>query len=114
MHALFASCWTVAELARAQWFTGFPWSAIGYAHVNSLLSYAAPWVGVYGIGFFAAFASSWLAIQLLSKEKTVFLKVKIAVVLLLICFPAIRQENTQGKVLKVNLLQSLEMQLNIL
>ena len=106
MHALFASCWTVAELARAQWFTGFPWSAIGYAHVNSLLSYAAPWVGVYGIGFFAAFASSWLAIQILSKEKTVFLKVKIAVVLLLICFPAIRQEDTQGKVLKVNLLQA--------
>jgi apolipoprotein N-acyltransferase len=106
MHVLFASCWTLAELARAQWFTGFPWSAIGYAHVNSLLSYAAPWVGVYGIGFIAAFVSSWIAIQILTPEKSTFLKIKIAVVLLLISFPAIRQEDELGKVLKVNLLQA--------
>ena len=106
MHAMFASCWTLAELARAQWFTGFPWSAIGYAHVNSLLSYAAPWVGVYGIGFLAACASSWLAIQILSQEKSTFLKIKIAVVLLLISLPAVREEDTQGRMLKVNLLQA--------
>jgi apolipoprotein N-acyltransferase len=106
MHALFASCWTLAELARAQWFTGFPWSAIGYAHVNSLLSFAAPWAGVYGIGFIAAFASSWLASQILTQDKSTYLKIKIAAVLMLISLPAIRQEDTQGKVLIVNLLQA--------
>ncbi|MEG0412829.1 MAG: apolipoprotein N-acyltransferase, partial [Comamonas sp.] len=30
---LFAACWTLAELARGTLWTGFPWGAIGYAHV---------------------------------------------------------------------------------
>ena len=106
MHALFASCWMAAELARAQWFTGFPWGAIGYAHVNGLLSFAAPWVGVYGVGFLAAFASSWLAIQMLSQEKSIILRIKVVVVLLMLSLPAVRDENRQGIVLNVNLLQA--------
>ena len=52
---LFGSLWTIAELARAQWFTGFPWGAIGYAHIDNSLKFIAPYVGVYGIGFVAAF-----------------------------------------------------------
>lgn len=51
---LFAACWTVAELARGVLFTGFPWAASGYAHVDSPLANLAPWVGVYGIGFVAS------------------------------------------------------------
>ena len=58
---LLAAIWTIAEMARAQWFTGFPWAAIGYAQINSGLSFAAPWVGVYGVGFIAAFLAGWLA-----------------------------------------------------
>ena len=51
---MFAALWTLAELARGQWFTGFPWGAAGYAHGNSLLAVYAPWVGVYGMGAIAA------------------------------------------------------------
>ena len=51
---LFASLWTAAELLRGSWFTGFPWGAIGYAHVDGPLAVAAPWVGVYGVGAIAA------------------------------------------------------------
>ncbi len=51
---LFAALWTLAELARGQWFTGFPWGAGGYAHGQSVLSVYAPWVGVYGMGAVAA------------------------------------------------------------
>ncbi len=47
---LFAGCWLLAELARGVIFTGFPWAAAGYAHVDSPLATLAPWVGVYGIG----------------------------------------------------------------
>lgn len=59
VHALiWASCWLVAELARAQFFSGFPWIASGYAHTVGPLAHWAPWVGVYGItalaGLFAA------------------------------------------------------------
>lgn len=50
----FAACWLLAELLRATWFTGFPWGAAGYAHVDGPLAALAPWVGVYGIGFVAA------------------------------------------------------------
>ncbi len=51
---LFAACWMLAELARGVIFTGFPWAASGYAHVDSPLANLAPWVGVYGVGFACA------------------------------------------------------------
>ena len=58
--ALFAALWTLAELMRGRWLTGFPWGAGGYAHVDGALSVWAPWVGVYGMGALAA----WLAMRL--------------------------------------------------
>ncbi len=57
---LFAALWTLAELMRGRWLTGFPWGAGGYAHVDSALVAFAPWVGVYGMGALAA----WLAMRL--------------------------------------------------
>ena len=51
---LWGALWLLAELARAQIFTGFPWGAAGYAHVDGPLVALAPWVGVYGIGAVAA------------------------------------------------------------
>ncbi|MEK8045560.1 apolipoprotein N-acyltransferase [Ideonella margarita] len=68
-HALvnavvFAACWLLAELARGQLFTGFPWIASGYAHTTGPLATLAPWVGVYGIGaaaaLLAAAGAAWL------------------------------------------------------
>ena len=52
--ALFAAAWLLAELARGVLFTGFPWLASGYAHVDSPLGGFAPWIGVYGLGALAA------------------------------------------------------------
>lgn len=57
----FAACWLLAELARAQWFTGFPWIASGYAHTDGPLAALAPWLGVYGIGAVAALCAAALA-----------------------------------------------------
>ena len=54
---VFAALWTLAELARGHWFTGFPWGAGGYAHTGGPLAGYAPWLGVYGLGAVAA----WLA-----------------------------------------------------
>jgi apolipoprotein N-acyltransferase len=51
---VFAALWLLAELLRVTWFTGFPWGAGGYAHVDGPLSVLAPQVGVHGIGFVAA------------------------------------------------------------
>ena len=59
--ACWAALWTLAELMRGQWFTGFPWGAIGYAHVDSGLQGYAAWVGVYGVGGLAAAGAMALA-----------------------------------------------------
>jgi apolipoprotein N-acyltransferase len=45
----FAALWLLAELLRNSWFTGFPWGAGGYAHVDGPLAAYAPWLGVYGL-----------------------------------------------------------------
>ncbi|MCO5108950.1 MAG: apolipoprotein N-acyltransferase [Burkholderiaceae bacterium] len=55
---VFAGCWALAEIARGWLFTGFPWLAIGYAHVDGPLAALAPLVGVYGVCAFAAL-SAW-------------------------------------------------------
>ena len=64
---LFAATWTMAELARGQWLTGFPWGAIGYAHVNGWGGWM-PWLGVYGVGAVAAFLSAGLALSLIQRS----------------------------------------------
>jgi apolipoprotein N-acyltransferase len=64
---LFAATWTMAELARGQWLTGFPWGAIGYAHVNEWAGWM-PWLGVYGVGAVAAFLSAGLALGLIRRS----------------------------------------------
>ena len=58
---LFGALWLLAELMRGQWFTGFPWGAVGYAHVEGWLASAAPWVGVYGLSALAAAGAMRLA-----------------------------------------------------
>jgi apolipoprotein N-acyltransferase len=58
----FAGSWLVAELLRVKWFTGFPWGATGYAHVDGPLAFLAPQVGVHGIGFVAALLAFGLAL----------------------------------------------------
>jgi len=50
----FVALWLLAELLRNSLFTGFPWGAGGYAHVNGPLAGYAPWFGVYGVGALAS------------------------------------------------------------
>ena len=59
---LFGAVWLLAELARGVIFTGFPWVASGYAHVDGPLAALAPWLGVYGIGFVGAVLSAGLGL----------------------------------------------------
>ena len=57
----FAALWMLAELLRGTLFTGFPWGAIGYAHVDSPLRHWLSWVGVYGVSALLAFACMLVA-----------------------------------------------------
>ncbi len=57
----FSALWLLAELLRGTLFTGFPWGAGGYAHVEGPLAALAPWIGVYGIGAVGAAIAFLLA-----------------------------------------------------
>jgi apolipoprotein N-acyltransferase len=59
--ALFAGTWLLAEMARVQIFTGFPWGEGGYAHIDGWARPLAGWVGVHGLTLAAAFVAALLA-----------------------------------------------------
>ena len=95
---VFAACWTGAELARGTWLTGFPWGAVGYAHVDGPLAVFAPWIGVYGLGFGAAVLAALLAgvfqgAVLLSKQ-TLATGVVLAILVPWLSFNAMTYEPT--------------------
>ena len=58
---VFGALWMAAELARGTLWTGFPWGAGGYAHVQGPLAPLARTVGVYGVGLVAAVLAMGLA-----------------------------------------------------
>jgi apolipoprotein N-acyltransferase len=62
---LFAAVWTMAEMARGTWLTGFGWGAVGYAHADGPLAAFIPWMGAYGVGALAAWmaAATVIAVQ---------------------------------------------------
>ena len=59
----FAAVWGLAEVVRGTLWTGFPWGAVGYAHIDSLLQHWAPWVGVYGLCALSAFIAMAFAAE---------------------------------------------------
>ncbi|TFY99472.1 apolipoprotein N-acyltransferase [Ramlibacter rhizophilus] len=102
---LFAAAWLLAELMRGVFFTGFPWGASGYAHVDGPLSELAPWVGVYGIGFVAAVLAALLALMA-SGRRAAWRGAMAAPVLLLaiVALPTLEAAQAGGRV-SVALLQ---------
>ena len=77
----FAALWTLAELLRGSWFTGFPWGAGGYAHVDGPLATFAPWFGVYGIGAISALVAALAVHGLLLKGRQRISTVAMALVI---------------------------------
>lgn len=86
---IFASTWMLAELARGTWLTGFPWGAVGYAHLDGPLASLAPYVGVYGMSFVAAFSAVlllqlWQSLLRKPNNPVIFQTVAMAVLLLVL------------------------------
>ena len=76
--ASFAAAWTMAEMARGTWLTGFGWGAVGYAHVTGPLVAYVPWLGAYGVGALAAWLSAALVLSV--RGKTVWLSLGVSLV----------------------------------
>ena len=110
---IFSCAWMFAELARGTWLTGFPWGAVGYAHLDGPLAVLAPYVGVYGMSFVAAF-SAVLLLQLvksfLRKPNNPVIFQSAAVAALLLVLPKLAanwlpEETAKTAPLQVTLLQ---------
>ena len=82
--ALFAAAWLLAEIARVQIFTGFPWGEGGYAHIDGWARPLAGWVGVHGLTLAAAFAAALLATCLRALQATRGLQAGMATAALLV------------------------------
>ncbi|MEY2862061.1 MAG: hypothetical protein RL392_2519 [Pseudomonadota bacterium] len=104
---LFAAMWTLAELARGTWFTGFGWGATGYAHLSGPLAFYIPVVGVYGITALAAWMAALISSWCRGGEQAVWQPVVAAALLALGAWaPATLQNWTQPTgTLTVSLLQ---------
>lgn len=105
---LFAALWLLAELLRATLFTGFPWGAGGYAHIDGPLSALARYTGVYGIGCVAAalaYGASLLTRRALLRSWRYWSAVAAALGLLAACNMAAAPQAPAGPRLSVALLQ---------
>jgi apolipoprotein N-acyltransferase len=58
----FAALWTMAEMARGTWLTGFGWGAMAYAHIDGPLALWIPVLGAYGVGALALWCAASLAL----------------------------------------------------
>ena len=50
-------------MLRGTLWTGFPWGAVGYSHIDSVLQHWAPWMGVYGLCALSAFIAMAVAAE---------------------------------------------------
>lgn len=62
------AAWGLTEWLKGVLFSGFPWSAVSYAHVDGALLAFAPICGAEGINFLAAFISGCAAFLLLERK----------------------------------------------
>ncbi len=61
--------WVFIEWLRGWAFTGFPWLAIGYSQVDTLLAGWAPVVGVYGVSFMAMLGTTAILVAILTEGR---------------------------------------------
>jgi apolipoprotein N-acyltransferase len=100
----FAAVWTMAELARGTWLTGFGWGAVGYAHLDGPLAWYLPWFGSYGVGFLAAWVAAVLALLVRRQWRPALLAALVLSVPALLP-PAWNHWTHAGGTLQVTLLQ---------
>jgi apolipoprotein N-acyltransferase len=81
---LLASFWLLADMARGYLFSGFPWLAIGYAQIDTMLVQLAPYLGVYGISLCVLLLAA-AAVTLLTKTISATAPAIAALAISLVC-----------------------------
>ncbi|NNF40428.1 MAG: apolipoprotein N-acyltransferase [Woeseiaceae bacterium] len=60
------AAWVLVEWLRGWVFTGFPWLALGYGQIDTLLAGWAPILGVYGVSYMLMVSTTGLIVLLMS------------------------------------------------
>ncbi len=80
---VFAASWTLFEVARGFWFTGFPWHLVGAMWAEWLpVAQTVYWLSVYGLSFLTVFAAGSLVLFLDEKPPLKAVGIAIAGMLL--------------------------------
>lgn len=61
--------WSLGELFRGWFLTGFPWLSLGYSQIDTWLGGYAPVLGVYGVGWMVAMSSGALIALVVSQNR---------------------------------------------
>ena len=75
--------WVFIEWLRGWVLTGFPWLAIGYSQVDSLLAGWAPVLGVYGVSFMAMLSTTAILVAIMVDGRQRAIAIAVVVVPLL-------------------------------
>lgn len=82
--AAMPALWILLEWLRGHTLTGFPWLSLGYSQTLAPLGGLAPWLGMYGVGFAAAWLAGLLAWCWVKESQRVFWLIGFPAALLLV------------------------------
>ena len=101
------AAWTLCELFRGWFLTGFPWLSLGYSQINGWLSGYAPILGVYGVGWMIVTTGGLALIVLEGKQYHRIIALGLATAIWLIGFSLGKVEWSEphGKPIKVRIVQ---------
>lgn len=80
---LFSSLWILGEYLRATIMGGFPWLLVGFGQIDTPLGNLLPVIGVYGVGFLACLAATFLTMstQTSHRQRYLFIAAFVAILL---------------------------------
>jgi len=104
---VFPLTWVLGEWLRGWFLTGFPWLALGYSQIDSLLSGFAPVFGVYGVSLAVAVSSGLLVLAYSDRRIEPLMALVLAIVIWGDGYLLGRVQWTEdtGETLKVSLIQ---------
>jgi apolipoprotein N-acyltransferase len=103
---VFPAIWTLSEVARGYFLTGFPWLALGYSQTGSSVAAFAPITGVFGVSWLVVSISASLVLLAGTyREKAVGLVAGLMVVAVVSVSGFISWSQPSGEQLSVRMVQ---------
>jgi apolipoprotein N-acyltransferase len=73
------AAWVLVEWARGWLLTGFPWLALGYSQIDTVIAGWAPVLGVYGVSAFLVLSVAAMLVAMLTRGRQQWIAIAIIV-----------------------------------